>query len=53
MGNISYIFSKPEILRMHLDILYKTVNFLDVNKIKEGLEEYKEAKRIRLEAEQK
>jgi hypothetical protein len=53
MGNISYIFSKPEILKMHLDILYKTVNFLDANKIQEGLEEYKEAKRIRLEAEQK
>jgi len=33
ISNISYIFSKPEILKMHLDILYKTVNFLDVNKI--------------------
>ena len=32
-SNISYIFSKPEILKMHLDILYKTVNFLDVSKI--------------------
>lgn len=25
----SYIISNPEILKMHLDILYKTVDFLD------------------------
>ena len=46
-SNISYIFSKPEILKMHLDILYKTVNFLDRAKIMQGLPEYKESKRLR------
>jgi len=25
----SYIISNPDILKMHLDILYKTVDFLD------------------------
>ena len=28
MEQISYILKKPEILRMHLEILYKSVSFV-------------------------
>ena len=43
--NVSYIFRSPEILKMHLDILYKTVLFLDKKKILDGLPAYKEMKK--------
>lgn len=43
---VSYIFRNPEILKMHLDILYKTVPFIDKNKILENLPKYIEQKRI-------
>lgn len=43
--NVSYIFRSPEILKMHLDILYKTVLFLDKKKILEGLPAYREMKK--------
>ena len=41
------VFRKPEILKMHLDILYKTVSFLDKNKIMETLPQYLENKKAR------
>ena len=43
--NVSYIFRSPEILKMHLDILYKTVPFLEKVKIIEGLPGYLENKK--------
>lgn len=41
------VFKNPEILKMHLDILYKTVSFLDKNKINETLPQYLENKKAR------
>lgn len=41
------VFKNPEILKMHLDILYKTVSFLDKDKINEGLPQYLESKKVR------
>ena len=41
------VFKNPEILKMHLDILYKTVPFLDKNKINDNLTQYIENKKIR------
>ena len=41
------VFKNPEILKMHLDILYKTVSFLDKNKINESLPQYLESKKAR------
>ena len=47
------VFKNPEILKMHLDILYKTVSFLDKNKINEGLPQYLENKKARLQEQEK
>lgn len=47
------VFKNPEILKMHLDILYKTVSFLDKNKINEGLPQYLENKKVRLQEQEK
>ena len=44
MEQISYILKKPEILRMHLEILYKSVSFVSQIKINEGLFEFKARK---------
>ena len=44
MEKISYILKKPEILKMHLEILYKSVNFVNQSKINEGLFEFKARK---------
>lgn len=41
------VFKNPEILKMHLDILYKTVSFLDKIKINETLPQYLENKKAR------
>ena len=35
---------KPEIIQMHLDILYKSVQFLDKQKIEDKIELYKDSK---------
>lgn len=32
---------KPEIIKMHLDILYKSIEFLSKEKIDEMIEKYK------------
>ena len=51
---LSYILKKPEILRMHLEILYKTVNLVSEEKIQQGLAAFKEKKeRLRLEEQQR
>ena len=53
-GDISYFLRKPEILKMHLEILYKSVPFISEEKIIQGLEEYKKKKeRLRIEKEQR
>jgi len=38
--NISFI-NKPEIIKMHLDILYKSIGFLNQDRINAMLETYK------------
>ena len=35
---------KPEVIKMHLDILYQSVNFVSKDKIKSILSDYKECK---------
>jgi len=35
---------KPEVIKMHLDILYKSINFLNKHKIEVVLQEYKHQK---------
>ena len=37
--------SKPEVIKMNLDILYKSVPFLSKDKINSGLESYKQSKK--------
>lgn len=41
------VFKNSEILKMHLDILYKTIPFLDKAKINQKLPAYKESKRLK------
>ena len=54
VDQISYILKKPEILKMHLEILYKSVPFISEQRIMEGIHEYKAKKeRLRLEEEQR
>jgi len=36
--------SKPEIIKMHLDILYKSISFLSKEKIATALNDYKNQK---------
>jgi hypothetical protein len=36
--------SKPEVIKMHLDILFKSVTFLNKHKIEVMLQEYKHSK---------
>ena len=46
--------TKPEILKMHLEILYKTVNLVSEQKIIQGLDAFKEKKeKLRLEEQQR
>ena len=35
---------KPEVIKMHLDILFKSVNFLCKNKVEAMIDNYKQAK---------
>jgi|DEB0MinimDraft_12_1074336.scaffolds.fasta_scaffold16136_4 hypothetical protein len=44
--------SKPEIIKMHLDILYKSINFLSKDKIQTVLNEYKLQKAQKLKEEE-
>ena len=54
LDQISYFLRKPEILKMHLEILYKSVNFINEQSIKASLDEYNAKKeRLRLEEEQR
>lgn len=43
---------KPEIIQMHLDILYKSVQFLDKSKIEDKIELYKDSKEKKKREEQ-
>lgn len=36
--------NKPEIIKMHLEILYKSVGFISEQKIQTNLEEFRKAK---------
>jgi len=48
---ISFI-NKPDVIKMHLDILYKSVNFLSRERIDSILESYKKNKEKKRREEQ-
>jgi hypothetical protein len=43
--------NNPEIIKMHLDILYQTVNFLSQVKIEQMIEKYKKMKELKKKEE--
>lgn len=43
-SQVPAFMKKPEIIKMHLDILYKNIDFLSEEKIAAKIEVYKQAK---------
>ena len=44
--------NKLEVIQMHLDILYKSINFLSKDRIKAKLDEYKKVKELKRKEEE-